>query len=130
MDAGKIASQAGHAYVGAVITAQDTHPSVLAEYHKDLPHSPGTKVCLRIKSPQALFRAEAEAKAAGLPVFRVIDSGCANFFGGLPIVTALGIGPATRDQVPFLRKHQLLTSKTHDLRSKTQAVRPVAEPAV
>jgi len=112
MDAGKIASQAGHAYVGAAFAAQDLTPSILAEYHKDLPISPGTKVCLRLKSPEALFRAEAAAKDAGIPVFRVVDSGCPDFFDGLPIVTALGIGPATREQVPFLKKHQLLTNKT------------------
>ena len=111
MDAGKTASQAGHAYVGAAFTAQDSHRVDLAEYHKDLPTSPGTKVCLRIKSLPALFRAEEEARTAGLPVFRVIDSGCPDFFGGHPIVTAVGIGPVRKDQVPFLRKHQLLTNQ-------------------
>lgn len=130
MDAGKTASQAGHAYVGAAFLAQATHPSVLSAYHKDLPHSPGVKVCLRIKSPEALFRAEHEARAAGLPVFRVVDSGCANFFNGLPVVTALGIGPATRDQVPFLRKHQLLTSSTHETRRTIATVRRDVESAV
>ena len=103
MDAGKTASQAGHAYLGAYINpSQD--PSVLAEYHKDYPQSPGTKVCLACKNLPALLRAEAEAIEAGIPTFKVIDSGCENFFGGRPIVTALGIGPATRDQIRHITK--------------------------
>lgn len=103
MDAGKIASQAGHAYLGAYINpTQD--PAVLVEYHADYPQSPGTKICLACKSLPALLRAEAEAQEAGIPTFKVIDSGCANFFGGRPIVTALGIGPTTRDQIDHITK--------------------------
>jgi len=108
MDAGKISSQAGHAYLGAYINpAQD--PSVLAEYHKDYPQSPGTKVCLEGKNLTSLLRAEAEAQEAGIPTFKVIDSGCPDFFGGRPVITALGIGPCTKDQVKHITKRfQLL----------------------
>lgn len=103
MDAGKMASQAGHAYLGAYINpSQD--PAILAEYHKEYPQSPGTKVCLAAKNLPSLLRAEAEAQEAGIPTFKVIDSGCENFFGGRPIVTALGIGPTTRDQVKHITK--------------------------
>ena len=47
----------------------------------------------------------AEARLAGIPSFLVVDSGCANFYGGQPVVTALGIGPC--ETAPFLRKLQL-----------------------
>lgn len=106
MDAGKIASQAGHAYLGAFIQAT---PAIQSEYHSELPNSPGTKVCLGAKKLHALLRAEEEAKAAGIPVFRVVDSGCSNFFDGQPIITALGLGPATKDQIKHItRRFELL----------------------
>jgi PTH2 family peptidyl-tRNA hydrolase len=103
MDAGKIGSQAGHAYLGAFINPAND-PAILAEYHKDYPASPGTKICLACKNLPALLRAEAEAIEASIPSFKVIDFGCPNFFGGRPIVTALGIGPATRDQIQHITK--------------------------
>lgn len=106
MEAGKITSQAGHAYLGAFLRA---NASVQAEYHKEFPQSPGTKVCLKVKNLDQLNRAEAECIEAGIPYFRVVDSGCANFFNGEPTVTALGIGPATREQVQHITKRfQLL----------------------
>lgn len=106
MDAGKIASQAGHAYLGAFINAS---PSIQSEYHSELPESPGTKVCLACKHLHHLLRAEEEAKALGIPVFRVVDSGCQNFFDGKPIITALGLGPATKAQIKHItKKFQLM----------------------
>ncbi|WP_413777368.1 peptidyl-tRNA hydrolase, partial [Streptococcus pneumoniae] len=44
MGPGKIVSQCGHGLVGAVTLAP---PSLIEEYHKDMPSSPGTKVCLQ-----------------------------------------------------------------------------------
>jgi PTH2 family peptidyl-tRNA hydrolase len=107
MAPGKIASQAGHAYLGAFLRCKND--SVKAEYHQDFPESPGTKVCLKAKNLDQILRAEAEAIEAGLPVFKVVDSGCENFYGGKPIVTALGIGPCTKEQVKHItKKFQLL----------------------
>jgi len=93
---GKISSQAGHAYLGAFLQAP---PDLQAEYHKEFPEHPGTKICLKAESLGQLLLAENAAKEAGIPYFRVIDSGCENFYGGKPIVTALGLGPATRSQI-------------------------------
>jgi PTH2 family peptidyl-tRNA hydrolase len=107
MSAGKLASQAGHAFLGVYLQCAD--PSILATYHKDFPSSPGTKVCLGARTLDSLLRAEAAAREAGLTCFRVVDSGCANFFDGLPVMTAVGIGPASRAQVQHVtRKFQLL----------------------
>jgi peptidyl-tRNA hydrolase len=106
MDTGKVASQAGHAYLGAFVNA---NANLQKEYHSELPTSPGTKVCLSCKNLRHLLRAEEEAKAAGIPVFRVVDSGCENFFDGQPTVTALGLGPATKDQIKQItRRFQLM----------------------
>jgi peptidyl-tRNA hydrolase, PTH2 family len=101
MDAGKSASQAGHAYLGSFINAEK---SLQSEYHSEFPESPGTKVCLAAKNLSVLMRAKEEAEAAGVPVYLVTDSGCANFFNGEPTVTALGIGPATKSQVQHITK--------------------------
>jgi len=100
---GKIASQAGHAYVGAIVAAMQQTPEVVAAYHADLP-APGTKVCLRGRA-SAVQRAQESLTAAGIPNYLVVDSGCPDFFNGEPTVTALGFGPCTLDQIPnFVRK--------------------------
>lgn len=100
MSSGKIASQAGHAFLGSYIQCKDS--SVLQEYHKEFPNSPGTKVCLKISNLDQLLLAEQQAKEVGLSFFRVVDSGCNNFYNGEPTVTALGIGPATKSQIQHI----------------------------
>jgi peptidyl-tRNA hydrolase, PTH2 family len=107
MTPGKLASQAGHAFLGAFLQCPDS--LIRAEYHKDFPYSPGSKICLKARNLDQLLRAEHAATAAGLSVFRVVDSGCEDFFGGQPIITALGIGPATKEQARHItKKLQLL----------------------
>src|SRR5581483_6337135 len=91
MSPGKIASQAGHAYLGTFLNCQAFQPELLADYLKDFP---GTKICLRANSLEALDRAHAEAIASGIPHSLITDSGCPNFFDGRPIITALGLGPS------------------------------------
>lgn len=102
MTPGKIASQAGHAFLGAFLQCRDA--SRLADYHKDFPHSPGTKVCLQARNLDQLLRTEQAARDASLSIFRVVDSGCESFFDGQPIITALGIGPATREEIQHITK--------------------------
>jgi peptidyl-tRNA hydrolase len=101
MNTGKISSQTGHAYLGAFIAAS---PSLQKEYHSEFPTHPGTKVCLAAKNLHSLLRAKEEADAAGIPSFLVTDSGCENFFDGNPIVTALGLGPASKDSIKQITK--------------------------
>jgi peptidyl-tRNA hydrolase len=103
MEPGKIASQAGHAYLGAFLAAQ-ARPEAAA--YATL--SPGTKVCLQGNLAQ-LRRAVAELERFGVPHFLVVDSGCPDFFDGQPTITALGFGPATKAQVHHItRRFQLL----------------------
>lgn len=104
MPAGKIASQAGHAYVGAIFKSLEQDPSVLHQYHED--DGIGTKVCLKSKNLPQLLRAHQEAKELGLPCFLVTDKGhiLPPHFTGDPIITALGIGPAYRHEVNTITK--------------------------
>jgi peptidyl-tRNA hydrolase len=106
MSSGKIASQAGHAYLGAFLRCQELNPQLLAEYVKDFP---GTKVCLKAKNLDALLRAQTQAECSGIPCSLITDSGCPNFFNGRPIVTAIGLGPANENQIKHItRRFQLL----------------------
>lgn len=105
MSAGKIASQAGHAYVGAILSAQSSNWPALPTYAQLIP---GTKVCLQ-GSLDEIYRAYERLQQAGIPAFLVVDSGCPNFFAGEPTVTALGFGPALKHQVKNItKKLQLL----------------------
>ncbi len=101
MGIGKISSQAGHAYLGAFINSS---PEIQNAYHSEFPTSPGTKVCLQVYNLDQLLIAEEKAKEAGLSFFRVVDSGCQNFFNGEPTITALGIGPATKSEIKHITK--------------------------
>ena len=106
MSPGKLCSQAGHAYLGACLQALKTHPELASAYTAQ---SPGTKVCLH-GSLAELSQAQEQLKAARIPHFLVIDSGCPNFFDGQPIITALGFGPAKRlDLKRITRRLKLLT---------------------
>ncbi len=106
MSPGKIASQAGHAYLGAFLQSQELSPETIAEYLKVFP---GTKVCLKANNLEALLRAEAEAKHSQIPCSLITDSGCANFFNGRPIITAIGLGPAKENEIKHItRRFNLL----------------------
>lgn len=102
MPPGKLASQAGHAYLGAFLVAP---PEVRTDYTAD---GIGTKICLRAKNLEQLHRAHHEAQVRGLPCVLIEDTGRNTTFGGVPTVSALGVGPLTADQAAFLRKFPLL----------------------
>ena len=103
MGTGKIASQAGHAYLGAFLKAS---PETQREYHKE--DDIGTKVCLACPNLSQLRTAYETAVSLSLPATFVVDSGCPDFFGGEPTPTAAGFGPLTRAQARFLKKFQLI----------------------
>ena len=104
MPAGKLASQAGHAYLNAFLQAQKLRPEICVEYQGD--QDIGTKCCLEAKNSDKLLAAYEAAKAAGIPCSLIIDEHhiMPPHFDGKPIITALGIGPARRDEVPFLKR--------------------------
>jgi hypothetical protein len=80
MGIGKVASQAGHAYIGAFLLA----PKHIQEEYQAT--GIGTKVCLSCPDLDHLIRYG---------------------WGGVPTPTALGVGPINREQARFLRKLQI-----------------------
>lgn len=99
MTTGKAASQAGHAFLDAFLTAT---PDITHEYLE----SGGTKIVLRAKDETHLRRLYTEAEACGLPCALVEESGhiMPPVFDGSPIITALGIGPVYRDRARSITK--------------------------
>lgn len=108
MGSGKLAAQAGHAYLGAYLAALSFGiSSFVVQAGKYAQELPGTKVCLAASYGKLLETRE-KCLSRGLPHFLVVDSGCPNFYGGEPIVTALGIGPLLRSQAkPVVGKLRL-----------------------
>lgn len=108
MPAGKAASQAGHAYLEAFLRAQIEDPQVCEAYRRDPDGSPsiGTKVCLLARDEGTLLDLAAELERAGLHPILIEDSGhlLPPHFDGTPILTALGVGPVRRDQLPRAMK--------------------------
>lgn len=107
MPPGKLAAQCGHAYVNAHDEALRLRPEVTAGYKGT---GNGTKICMYAKNLGQLLRAYREAQAAGLPCSLIIDRGHVfpPHFDGQPIITALGIGPAYRDEAEHITKRLTL----------------------
>lgn len=107
MSPGKTASQAGHAYLGSLLQALKT-PAYKEQAEAYAAETPGTKVCL-IGGMDKILRLKAQAEAAGIPHFLVVDSGCLDFYNGEPTVTAIGIGPLSSEQAkPLVGRFPLL----------------------
>ena len=98
MPQGKCAAQAGHAYVNAILQAQKLRPDVVEEYQRP---GLGTKICLAAKNLSHIKQVHEQAQAMGIPCSLIVDSGhvLPPHFDGNPIVTALGIGPCTRQEI-------------------------------
>jgi peptidyl-tRNA hydrolase len=97
MPPGKLAAQAGHAYTDCLFEAMDRIPNAVDRYRRN-GHG-GSKVTLKAKNLASLQRAEREARGLGLITALVVDRDhvLPPHFDGSPIVTALGIGPVTKD---------------------------------
>jgi PTH2 family peptidyl-tRNA hydrolase len=100
MTPGKAASQAGHAFLEAFITAD---PETRDAYFDD---GGGTKVALQAPGIDDLQRTYDLAKDAGIPCALVIESGhiMPPTFDGRPVITALGLGPVDRSKARSLTK--------------------------
>jgi PTH2 family peptidyl-tRNA hydrolase len=108
MPPGKLAAQCGHAYDLAHDLAKLARPDITAQYKGS---GNGTKVCMYAKNEHQLARAYEDAKAAGIPVVIIADRGhvLPPHFDGNPVITALGIGPAYRDEVEHFMKRYTAT---------------------
>lgn len=103
----KLATQLGHAYVNAWDVARAARPELETErLYKGPGYGNGTKVAMYCKNENQLKRAYREALALGLPCSLVIDTRDVQLphFTGAPVITAVGIGPVTEDQVRSITK--------------------------
>jgi PTH2 family peptidyl-tRNA hydrolase len=98
MSPGKLAAQAGHAFLDAFLVTLETDPARAAAYRAS---APGTKVVLAAPTLAELEYAYALAQRAGLPCALIVDEGhiLPPHFDGPPLVTALGLGPVRRREV-------------------------------
>lgn len=107
MSPGKLSAQAGHAFLEAYLhSARRARPEALA-YAAD---PPGTKVTLAASSLPRLLKAYHQAQFLGVPCALITDQGhkLPPHFDGQPIITALGLGPATRSRVRAITRHFVL----------------------
>lgn len=103
MPPGKLSAQCGHAYVNALDKAKIERPAITLGYKGT---GNGTKICMYAKNLGQLLRAYKELLAAGIPCDLIIDRGhvLPPHFDGKPIITALGIGPAYREEIAHILK--------------------------
>ncbi len=103
MPPGKLASQAGHAYLNSFIAASRANPEIEDLYQPD---GLGTKVCLKAKNQEQILKAYERAKEAGIPCSLIIDQHhiMPPHFTGDPIITALGIGPIRKADIHDITK--------------------------
>ncbi len=104
MPIGKLAAQAGHAYTDTLYQAHDTDPKRYHAYRID--GTGGSKVTLKAKNESKLIQAYNDCIALGLPCAIIVDREhiLPPHFDGSPIITALGIGPCTKDEVKQVTK--------------------------
>jgi PTH2 family peptidyl-tRNA hydrolase len=103
MSPGKCAAQTGHAFLDTFDLCRKEYPDRATSYHNGC-H--GTKVILSAKNEDQLREAYELAKMSDIPSVLIIDSGhiMPPHFDGSPIVTALGLGPATREEIKHITK--------------------------
>jgi peptidyl-tRNA hydrolase len=104
MTAGKIASQAGHAYLDAYLTALKSDTDRCTQYKQ----GHGIKVCLVAKNEHHLNKLEMACINRGIPHALIHDLGY-TCFEGRTTVTALGVGPIRRNELPELNKMGLMS---------------------
>lgn len=106
MPVGKLASQAGHAFLDSYNNCLKHDPQRAHEYFKD---GQGTKVVLECNYAE-LLEIYDMAQSLHLPSALVVDVGhiMLPHFDGNPIATAVGIGPLYRSEADFIRKLKLV----------------------
>ena len=104
MPAGKMSSQAGHAYTDTLWNAFDQDPDLALRYRRD--GAGGSKVTLKAKNEAAILRAMRECEEAGIPHALIIDRDhiLPPHFDGQPRVTSLGLGPCTKAECRQITK--------------------------
>ena len=102
---GKLAAQAGHAYLHAYWNAECTNPSSTVAY-RNSDHA--YKICLVCDSDEELETLFKEYEGMRVGVTRVVDSGFTVF--NQPTLTCIGIGPLyDEDKTPSLKALKVLS---------------------
>lgn len=104
MPVGKLSAQAGHAYTDSLMNAQKSHPENISKYRNS--QSGGSKVTLKAKNEDQLIKAYIQATLNDIPCALIVDQGhiMPPHFNGQPIITALGIGPCSKEQIKHITK--------------------------
>jgi peptidyl-tRNA hydrolase len=98
MPAGKLASQAGHAYLMSYLSASS------CRQHLYTANGLGTKICLGVTNLPKLLSLYNKLQALKLPCYLVEDTGRNTTFNNIPTISTLGVGPVTSTEVKTLFK--------------------------
>lgn len=109
MRKGKIASQAAHAsnvFLIDKIKQLRERPSEVSFTKEELDWTDNkfTKICVSVDSEQEMLELYDVAKASGLYVSKIVDSG-ATEFNNVPTLTALAIGPDISELIDKVTGH-------------------------
>ena len=101
MSPGKLAAQAGHAYTNSLLTYLESNTN-----RYEQPGQIGTKICLKAKHVFHLFKIKKQLEDLNIPHSLITDSGhiLLPVFDGMPIVTAIGIGPVEPEKIKHITK--------------------------
>lgn len=104
MPTGKLSAQSGHAYTDSLCCAIKQHPERVVDYMNPL--KGGSKVTLVAKNSEQLLKAYFELQCLGIPCAIIVDQNhiLPPHFDGNPIITALGIGPCTKNECKQITK--------------------------
>ena len=102
MRKGKIAAQAAHASMGAILGLSKVVDGqlVIPMDERIEPWLTGRfkKICVYVNTEEELIKVYEQAKEAGLVTSLIVDSGLTEF-GGVPTKTAVAVGPDREDRV-------------------------------
>jgi peptidyl-tRNA hydrolase len=98
MPPGKLAAQAGHAFLESYLNSD---PSIQTEYRQD---GVGTKITLRARHLDDILWAQFMCEQECLSHAIIVDEGhvMPPHFDGSPIITAIGIGPYRREDISHI----------------------------
>lgn len=104
MPPGKLAAQSGHAYTDSLMKSLEVDPETVSMYRD--PAKGGSKVTLKCKNVTQLLKAYQQLLDEEIPCALIVDQHhvLLPHFTGEPIITAVGIGPCTKDQVKHITK--------------------------
>ncbi len=102
MRKGKIAAQASHASLGAILglCQQDGDRLILDMDERTKPWLTGRfkKICVYVNGEAELLEVYEQAKTAGLIVSLIKDAGLTEF-NGVATITCIGVGPDRSDRI-------------------------------